>query len=219
MRFTNEGSMNETLYRVPRCAGRKLRCSKTILCTACVDRGKARLCQRRTNGRASLDRPPPSSPEVQREATGPSVATHDGISEPPLLTSSNSPSRHTSEIPSARLVDGVAKNFAVTLKFLTLGCQRVLQLADDEGSPPSATVPGTSRLEFDPLIPESQALAIVDYHYRYLRWMHNVVHLPTFRLQVESVFKGQPPVDRCWPALYYSVLSVDGCLGKEDDPR
>lgn len=105
-------------------------------------------------------------------------------------------------------MDGVANNFAVTLEFLTLGRQRVLQLADDEVSPPSANVPFTSRLEFDPLIPESQALAIVDYHYRYLGWMHNVVHLPTFRLQVESVFKGQPPVDRCWPALYYSVLSV-----------
>ena len=189
------------------CAGRKLRCSKTIPCTACVDRGKARLCHRRNNGRASLDRPP-SSPHIQREATGPSVAPHDGSSEPPLLTSSNSPRRHPSEIPPARLVDGVANNFAITLEFLTLSRQRVLRLADDEGSSPSAAVPVTSRLEFDPLISEDQALAIVDYHHRHLKWMHNVVHLPTFRLQVEGVFQGQPPVDRCWPALYYSVLSV-----------
>ena len=145
-------------------AGRKLRCSKTIPCSAYVDRGKARLRQRRTNGRASLDRPP-SSPEVQRKATTPSVATHDGISEPPLLISSNSPRRHTSDIPSVRRVDGVANNFAVTLEFFTLSRQRVLQLADDEGSPPSAIVPVTSPLQFYPLISESQALAVVDYHY------------------------------------------------------
>ena len=174
-------------------------------CTACVDRAKARLYHCRTNGRTSLNQPSPS-PKVQREAAGPSVPPHDGSSEPPPLTSSNNPRRHTLETPPARLVDGVANNFAFTLEIPTVSRQHVLRLADDdEGSSPSAAVPVTSRLEFDPLISERSSLGYCGISLsRNLRWDATMlVHLPTFRLQVESVFKGQPPVDRCWPALYY----------------
>lgn len=195
------------------CTRRKLRCSKTVPCSACLERGRGHLCQRRDGGRRSLlQRQQHPSANGVDEALQVPVASDRQRTQ--ATSSTPTPSSHSLSLDIAdptshRLVDGISEDFAVTLEFLTLGRQRVLQLGGDGLNSPIANFDAvTNRPQTETVVTEAQATFIFDYHEQHLVWTHNVVHLPTFRLQTAGLFTGHPPAHPCWSALYYAMLSV-----------
>ncbi|KAJ5886277.1 C6 transcription factor [Penicillium subrubescens] len=93
------------------------------------------------------------------------------------------------------------------LEFLALSRQNVLQVAQiEQAQSPQVNnkVPET----FDPVFTESQVRAMMLYHQECISWIHNVVHLPTFRDQCEQLFMNNTELQGGWLALYYAMLSV-----------
>ena len=116
-----------------------------------------------------------------------------------------------------RLVDGVAGDAAVTLEFLALGRQRVLQSVPDGELMGSEALLSIFPNSFNPILSEDQVRALMIYHEANVAWIHNVVHLPTFRDECDAYFsKGVIPSD-FWVALYYAMLSV--CLNLAGMPK
>lgn len=249
------------------CARRKLRCSKVIPCSACVDRGNSHLCYRekvqlrrvakefdramrsnrdntsigsdqRTGGVHNISNPfPPSAPSSFRsspmqqdmEILHANSSSLDRHSTPMRLGSDSgpapvSPSPRPTETVSAPssseqelsrhlplqngLINGVSQETAITLEFLALGRQRVMRLGRDlaRESPPSLPINLTNVA--DQIVTPAQARWLVEYHEKNISWMHNVIHMPTFREQCDAFLESGTPISPLWLPLYYTVLSV-----------
>lgn len=223
-------------YACMECTRRKLRCSKHIPCSACVERGLTQLCRRRTEDatRAPLPsadrtgRPSPDSrPRVSSASTLWSEASGNhlinSLSEhipalgdrPRVEQSSSGPScaaPSPMHLPQSRpahrkIVDNVSENAAVMLEFLALSRQSVLQIAEvgrSQSPPRNETVVET----FDPVLTADQVRAMMLYHQECISWIHNVVHLPTFRDQCEQLFIDTAALQGGWLAVYYAMIAV-----------
>ncbi|KAL2832317.1 putative C6 transcription factor [Aspergillus pseudoustus] len=219
-------------YSCVECTRRKLRCSKHIPCSACVERGIAQLCRRRPGvASATVRRPSPASAtpipirqniisnepyyatpalETPRES-GPEAIPED---QPRVTVPASTPA--TSNAPSSngparsrhKIVDNVTEDAAVMLEFLALGRQRILQVAQiEQQSPLGAALDdmgNASGLLFTP----SQVRSMMHYHQESIAWIHNVVHMPTFREQCEKSFANPSECQGLWLGLYYAMLAV-----------
>ncbi|KAL4881910.1 hypothetical protein BJY04DRAFT_217976 [Aspergillus karnatakaensis] len=215
-------------YSCEECTRRKLRCSKHIPCSACVERGIAQLCRRRP-GHAS------AAARIRSPAT-PIPTEHNIILNDPYLATSTRETPHetepqaraedqpgvpestpsTSNAPSSngparsrhKIVDNVTEDAAVTLEFLASGRQRILQVAQIEHlSPPDAALDdmgNAAGLLFTP----SQVRSMMHYHQESIAWIHNVVHMPTFHDQCEKSFAKPSECQGLWLSLYYAMLAV-----------
>ncbi|KAE8151317.1 hypothetical protein BDV25DRAFT_152784 [Aspergillus avenaceus] len=180
------------------CTRRKLRCSKVIPCSACVDRGKSNLCHRRNTNSSTA--PTPDIDDLNQR--------NPPVRNPPtrLSTDLNHP---TIDLPvqekqqkiSGEPVDGVAQDAAITLEFLALGRQRVLR----QSSPVSSLY--NAQALADPVLTALQVRSLLVYHEENIAWMHNVLHMPTFRDQCNMFLDTGVPVSSFWLPLYYTVLS------------
>ena len=113
----------------------------------------------------------------------------------------------------------------VTLEFLTYGRRNLLNLG---GSPSTSVLPKPNVLAssgnasrssaagfehqsqvapWDTILSVDDARRLISYHESRLAWMHNVVHMPTFRDELESILV-EAPSDGTWLALYYALLCV-----------
>lgn len=223
-------------YACTECTRRKLRCSKHIPCSACVDRGIAQLCRRRTDD-AVRERPPterarPTSPALEEraisgvapwpEASGNNILKSpqpeeipDTVHRPVVDTSSPEPSSaaqssvHLSQAaqPRQKIVHKVTEDAAVMLEFLALSRQNVLQVAQIEQAQ-SPQLNNKVLETFDPLFTVNQVRALMLYHQECISWIHNVVHLPTFRDQCQHLFISNAELQGGWLALYYAMLAV-----------
>lgn len=108
----------------------------------------------------------------------------------------------------------------VTLEFLTHGRNNILSLHNasnqttdpvdspdvvdlfSEGSATNVAAPS-----WDTVLSAQEARLLLDYHQKTIAWMHNVVHMPTFKQEFESNLT-QSTCDRSWIALYYAILCV-----------
>lgn len=208
------------------CARRKSRCSKTIPCTGCIDRGIEQLCKReevnlRKRNLAAPEASQASSnstreyhngrPRKRRCLTPPSMSRPHGKKREVIQTSVTPEFDPMNRQTASTLIDGVAQDAAVTLEFLALGRQRVMQL--DPNSPARSE---TSMLDFtvspaDPIFAAAQVRRLLLYHEENIAWMHNVVHLPTHRQQCERFLATGQPINKFWLPLYYVILSVRYC--------
>ncbi|KAL6240230.1 hypothetical protein RBB50_012877 [Rhinocladiella similis] len=196
------------------CARRKLRCSKVIPCSACTERGKSHLCRRKQSEQRKVTAAGQARNSSRTRAT-PQAAPSSGLTPDAQASEHNDKdilSHQTTrlnalEVPAKNLVDGVANDFAVTLEFLALGRQQVLQLASNSQPDPSIVSAVETVPDVDKVVTKDQALFIMSYHQQNLTWTHNVVHLPTFRLQVRGLFDSHTLPDPCWLGLYYAMLS------------
>ncbi|KAL4971698.1 hypothetical protein BDW66DRAFT_164909 [Aspergillus desertorum] len=220
-------------YSCVECTRRKLRCSKHIPCSACVERGIAQLCWRRPGAvsGAATRRPrmseAPRSPVQnvdQRESPVSTLAPetlhgtgHDGPSERlPTLPASTPPAStatraHDVFRPRCKIVDNVTEDAPVMLEFLALSRRRVLQVAQvEQHSPRDGQIGGISNVskELELLLTPSQVRAMMLYHQDSIAWIHNLVHLPTFREQCERLFVSLTESQGLWLALYYAMLAV-----------
>ncbi|PYH78575.1 hypothetical protein BO82DRAFT_385709 [Aspergillus uvarum CBS 121591] len=197
-------------YSCMECTRRKLRCSKQIPCSTCVERGVAQYCRRRTGSSAYLrpqrnpkrDLPPTQvrcDHNRKRKSTSPmnpdTIDVHCAV---PMLQASR---------PRRRVVDNVNEDTAVMLEFLALSRQRVSQIAQIDQS----HIRGQSNIlteAYELLFTLKQVRTMMAYHQDCISWFQNVVHLPTFRDQCESLFANPTEVQPCWLALYYAMLAV-----------
>ncbi|CVL06665.1 uncharacterized protein FMAN_11803 [Fusarium mangiferae] len=215
------------------CSRRKIKCSKTIPCTACVRQNKAAQCQRepvtvvsrRSVGRSRIstapDDPPPvivpfpeaaslaqvSPTSVEEVATGTTINTAPGS----RAASSNDFLPQIDERMIEQLLASLStpdtrltNEAAAVLEFLTHGRRSILnQFIGRESISTSMTQPVQ---KWDTFLPAENARSLLALHGMHLTWMHNTVHMPTFLREFdENILKIE--CDRNWIALYYSLLS------------
>lgn len=208
MSFTPRVSQRKPLS-CSECTRRKLRCSKTIPCTSCLDRGLEASCarekvivrkkhQRSSSVGESSSRGAPPVP-------GP-VSLSSEISGSPLtvesLSHGGSPEASKSNHPSAAVPDDAP----VTLENLALGRQRILNTTNEAVD--STWLPA----EVDMLVSWNQARVLLDYHSRNLAWIPNILHMPTFVDECEAAFTQYIFGSRAWIALFYAFLCVSAVL-------
>ncbi|KAF4954317.1 hypothetical protein FGADI_5340 [Fusarium gaditjirri] len=222
-------SSQRSVLACTNCSRRKIKCSKTIPCTACVRQNKAAQCQRepvavvsrRSAGRSrasiALDDPEtvPLSvpvPEAARFAAVPTTSVEElPLTGIPALSSNDSPPQIDDQIiehllaslskPDTRLTNEAA----AMLEFLTHGRRNILdQFIGRESIFTSIAQPAQ---KWDAFLPVDVARSLLVLHEKHLIWMHNTVHMPTFLLEFdENILKSE--CDRTWIALYYALLSV-----------
>lgn len=152
------------------------------------------------------DQPPINQTAASRDRLSiPGSVSEQGLS--PCLSS-------TSE---SGLVKGVAPNTAVTLEFLALGRQHVMRLGHDLAPESRTPLPIHPTNIADPIVTPAQAVWLVEYHERNISWMHNILHMATFREQCDRFLESGTPVSPLWLPLYYTVLSVS-LQGLSTDP-
>lgn len=214
-------------YSCTECTRRKVRCSKVIPCSACIDAGFEHLCRRenisatrQTPVRRQSDRrvTPYNVPRnTSQESSETIVASDASISRnlAPLPGQHQTPLTREGEIPPTEatnghlplvgplgsLIEGVAQDAALSLEYLALGRQYV------NGNRTTANATG-GPTTIDFVVPMEQARVLIAYHGDNLAWMHNILHMPTFREQCEYFFQNGKPIDRFWLPLYYTTLSV-----------
>lgn len=187
-------------YSCTECTRRKLRCSKQIPCLACIERGIAHGCRRRSQSiRKETERNnPPSKSANPLTLRGASTNTTSG---PPAITLQQS---INSELgPNA--VDSVTQDAAVMLEFLALSRQHVLEAAQVDQPQKPETLSRTYELLFT----ETQVKELMKYHQDCIAWIHNVVHVPSFLEQCEErLCSGGASIEGGWLSLYYAIFAV-----------
>jgi hypothetical protein len=193
------------------CTRRKLRCSKTIPCTSCLDRGLEATCARekvivRKKHQRSSSTGAASSHEAA--ATTGTLSLSSELSGSPLTVDSfcdaPSPEVSKSQHPSAAVPDDAP----VTLENLALGRRRILDMQHADGTLSGVDDSAWLPTEIDFVVSIQQAKTLLGYHDRNLGWIHNVLHMPTFVEECELAFTQYIVKSRAWIALFYAFLCV-----------
>ncbi|KAH7121768.1 hypothetical protein B0J13DRAFT_648543 [Dactylonectria estremocensis] len=226
-----------TVTSCTECTRRKTRCSKSIPCSSCIDRGLAQKCHRELVTVVKKSDKAQRSSSSSRKTSTPNGASasddqihtrgEDRRSEqlmpgayegPASLDNISSISQNKDGIfVSPRVpVDIPTNETVVTLEFLTHGRQNILSLhkgPDDQGPSPAnvlgpsadlTTSPSTTCV-WDTVLSVHEARLLLELHQERLAWMHNVIHMPSFRQEFES-YVTSASCDSSWIALYYAVL-------------
>ncbi|KAF4465666.1 hypothetical protein FALBO_7492 [Fusarium albosuccineum] len=208
------------------CTRRKTRCSKTIPCTSCIDRGQAQTCRRepvavvkkvsrRLDRRASKNRHNQTAQLVGgagdfgsiQDASNRGQRLQSGDDRATYLSEADQPAQNAENSPSLPNIETVA-----TLEFLTHGRRNILSrpspsyAAPDEPSLASSDSPVQQCLgpTWDTMISFKEAQNLLNYH---REMMHNVIHMPTLLEELESNWS-RAICDETSIALYYAVLST-----------
>lgn len=136
---------------------------------------------------------PPKSPSSL------SVKSSNIVTGPGALEAGSSPKQKNA-------VDGVSQDTAITLEFLALSRRQILQDAHLDDQLPTVESPVGNAVEM--LFTAQQVDQMMVYHEECLAWTHNVIHMPTFRVQCASRLSGEVSFDGTWDAMYYAMLAV-----------
>ncbi|KAF5722722.1 hypothetical protein FMUND_2599 [Fusarium mundagurra] len=223
-------SSQRSVLACTNCSRRKIKCSKTIPCTACVRQNKAAQCQRepvavvsrrsvgRSRASTALDDPPVPVTEAASLATVsptlidevPTSTTVDPAAGS-IATSSDVPLPQVDERMIEQLLASLStpdtrltNEAAAMLEFLTHGRRNILNQFIGTKSISTTIMPAVQK--WDTFLPVQDARSLLVRHEKHLTWMHNTVHMPTFLREFdENIYKIE--CDRNWIALYYALLS------------
>jgi hypothetical protein len=208
MSFTPRVSQRKPLS-CSECTRRKLRCSKTIPCTSCCDRGLEATCARepvivRKRHQRSYSNGASSSRRGSK-----AVSQSPDLSGSPITVESlcevSSPDVSKSQHLSVTIPDDAP----VTLENLALGRQRILNMRSPAASGVDGLVsPTWIPADADFVISLDQTRMLLRYHCRNLAWVHNVLHMPSFEEECEVAFQQRVFKCRAWIALFYAFLCV-----------
>ncbi|RSL92359.1 hypothetical protein CEP52_013847 [Fusarium oligoseptatum] len=115
-------------------------------------------------------------------------------------------------LTSAHTADSRLTNeAAAALEFLAHGRRNVLNRFSGresiaQSTPRFSTSGHENEEQWDPFFAPEDARMLLALHQAHLTWMHNVVHLPTFRQELDSNLM-RMECDCSWLALYYALLS------------
>ncbi|KAI1037730.1 hypothetical protein LB503_009635 [Fusarium chuoi] len=227
-------SSQRSVLACTNCSRRKIKCSKTIPCTACVRQNKAAQCQRepvavvsrrlvgRSRASTALDDPPLVIVPVQEAASlaqVPPTSIDEVATVNPtagsIATSSNETLPHIDERMIEQLLASLStpdirltNEATAMLEFLTHGRRNILnQFIGRESISTSMTQPVQ---KWDTFLTVEDVRLLLVLHEKHLTWMHNTVHMPTFLREFdENILKVE--CDRNWIALYYALLSQTLC--------
>lgn len=228
-------------YSCTECTRRKLRCSKRIPCLACIERGietqcrlRGRVSERRREKSISENVPDGLTPQPQPLSNvAPNSSDsechplhNNGIILPLPSSKSTKPelqaqdSSHPScSLKSHKILDTVSQDAAIMLEFLALSRQQILSAAHLD-QPEQKIGNAYSSQVVDLVFTAAQVDNLMAYHEEHIAWIHNVVHMPTFRKQCMKSFEATKTSTReAWLPLYYAMLSVcpDPLLGFQDN--
>lgn len=175
------------------CARQKIRCSKTIPCTACIDRGQDATCHREsvevtsTRKRRRVSSFEPLEPEDEQQAftpaqaaSPPSLAYTRDVTHGPMSSTPHQSPLTPASVSQSR-VPHIQNDAVVTLEFLSHGRQSILRIGDVAPSKPYYATTPAQRVEesfsWDPLITIEQAHLMLAFHQERLAWMHNGKHI------------------------------------------
>ncbi|KAF5593138.1 uncharacterized protein FSUBG_9919 [Fusarium subglutinans] len=225
-------SSQRSVFACTNCSRRKIKCSKTIPCTACVRQNKAAQCHRepvavvsrrsvgRSRASTALDDPPPVVVPAP-EAANLTTVSPTSIEEVPtttvnpearsITTSSNDSLPQIDERMIEQLLASLStpdtrltNEAAAMLEFLTHGRRNILNQFIGRESISTSIVQPVQK--WDTFLPVEDARSLLALHEKHLSWMHNTVHMPTFLREFdENILKIE--CDRSWIALYYALLS------------
>ncbi|KAF5981876.1 hypothetical protein FCOIX_4015 [Fusarium coicis] len=214
-------SSQRSVLACTNCSRRKIKCSKTIPCTACVRQNKAAQCQRepvtvvsrrlvgRSRASTALDDLPVPVPEAASFATVSPTPT----GEVPVSTTVDPAAGSTAIISNdplwqidERMIEQLLASLstpdtrltnedAARLEFLTHGRRNILnQFIGRESMSTSMTQPVQ---KWDTFLPIEDARSLLVLHEKHLTWMHNTVHMPTFLREFdENLLRFAMKVDR-----------------------
>ncbi|KAF5254892.1 hypothetical protein FANTH_388 [Fusarium anthophilum] len=225
-------SSQRSVLACTNCSRRKIKCSKTIPCTACVRQHKAAQCHRepvavvsrrsvgRSRASTALDDPLPVVVPAP-EAASLTTVSPTSIDEVPTTTvnpeAGNIAASSSDSLPQIdeRMIEQLLASLstpdtrltneaAAMLEFLTHGRRNILnQFIGREFVSTPITQPVQ---KWDAFLPVEDARSLLALHEKHLAWMHNTVHMPTFLREFdENILKIE--CDRSWIALYYALLS------------
>ncbi|KAF5684567.1 hypothetical protein FCIRC_3910 [Fusarium circinatum] len=235
-------SSQRSVFACTNCSRRKIKCSKTIPCTACVRQNKAAQCHRepvavvsrrsvgRSRASTALDDPPPVVVPAP-EAANLTTVSPTSIEEVPtttvnpearsITTSSNDSLPQIDERMIEQLLASLStpdtrltNEAAAKLEFLTHGRRNILNQFIGRESISTSMVQPVQK--WDTFLPVEDARSLLALHEKHLSWMHNTVHVPTFLREFdESILKIE--CDRSWIALYYALLSRLSVISTPDN--
>ncbi|KAF5989476.1 putative transcriptional regulatory protein PB24D3.01 [Fusarium bulbicola] len=225
-------SSQRSVLACTNCSRRKIKCSKTIPCTACVRQNKAAQCHRepvavvsrrsvgRSRASTALDDPPPVVVPAP-EAANLTRVSPTLIDEVPTTTvnpeAGNIAASSSDSLPQIddQMIEQLLASLstpdtrltnkaAAMLEFLTHGRRNILNRFNGRES---ISTPITQPVQkWDAFLPVEDARSLLALHEKHLAWMHNTVHMPTFLREFdENILKIE--CDRSWIALYYALLS------------
>ncbi|KAH7378229.1 hypothetical protein BKA66DRAFT_146951 [Pyrenochaeta sp. MPI-SDFR-AT-0127] len=202
------------------CTRQKIRCSKAIPCTSCIDRGQEASCRRErvevtskrikmrtknTESAGASDRGQVDS--SVRAAKNPPVEYGQ-----PSLSGTQLESSRNFSLPVPPLVPHIHNDTMITLEFLSHGRQSILRIGDSDPQKRATMAATPTRLDimeehnsWDLIVTIDQAQSLLSLHQDALAWMHNVVHMPTFCKEFQ-MYKSAMPCDRSWLSLYYALI-------------
>ncbi|KAF5547632.1 hypothetical protein FNAPI_8463 [Fusarium napiforme] len=227
-------SSQRSVLACTNCSRRKIKCSKTIPCTACVRQNKAAQCQRepvtvvsrrsvgRSRASTALDDPGTDPPVPVLEAASLATVSLTPINEVPVSTAVDPAADSTATISNdplpqidERMIEQLLASLstpdtrltneaAAMLEFLTHGRRNILNQFIGRESMSTSITQPVQK--WDTFLPVEDARSLLVLHEKHLTWMHNTVHMPTFLREFdENILKIE--CDRNWIALYYALLS------------
>ncbi|KAJ5719297.1 C6 transcription factor [Penicillium malachiteum] len=195
------------------CAIRKRRCDGRIPCADCTKRGMGQQCRPRpqgSRGTPSSGRTLTLSNANQNQSSG-QASTDSSLSS--LVSDTPALEILSEQTPLPRLIppeeeEDVKPDTATILEVSVFSRQQAVHTAhveDNRVHEPELSVGSTAEMLFT----QEQVDRMMVFHEVCLAWIHNVVHVPSFRIQCQSRLSGdsEMPADATWDALYYAMLA------------
>ena len=219
------------------CTRRKLRCSRIIPCSACIDREETQHCRRelvelpprkRQRSHADLGEHPEDRSRKWLASIDSRVSQSYGSALAPGLETvmalgshdkeENAPNAAAPEIAvtGRPILPQLQNETVVTLEFLAHGRQSILNggnigRSESPESPlshhPTVGTLPDGRPPWEATMSTEDVRYLLSYHRDHLAWMHNVLHMPTFERELESSLSHNE-WNKNWLALLYAVLCV-----------
>lgn len=213
-------------YSCTECSRRKLRCSKRIPCLACIERGIESQCRLRQSmterTRTDSGFSNVADNMIQQKVAGSSVAARSGnidyrprneldeVDTPSLPSALSAKSEGMTETATPqdehKILETVSQDAAVTLEFLALSRQNILSVVQLDHQQQNED--GNTSQPIDLIFTKTQVDEMMIYHEDNIAWVHNVVHMPTFRQQCKEMFESPLSRHQMRLALYYAMLAV-----------
>ncbi|KAF5592376.1 hypothetical protein FPCIR_5697 [Fusarium pseudocircinatum] len=227
-------SSQRSVLACTNCSRRKIKCSKTIPCTACARQNKAAQCQRepvtvvsrrsvgRSRASTALDDPVTDPPVPGLEAASLAIVSPTPIDEVPASTTVDSAAGSTvissnDSLPpiDERMIEQLLASLstpdtrltneaAAMLEFLTHGRRNILNQFIGREAISIAMTQPVQK--WDTFLRVEDARLLLVFHEKNLTWMHNTVHMPTFLREFDENVR-MIECDRNWIALYYAILA------------
>lgn len=159
---------------------------------------------------------------IQQKVAGSSVAARSGnidyqprneldeVDTPSLPSALSAKSEGMTETATPqdehKILETVSQDAAVTLEFLALSRQNILSVVQLDHQQQNED--GNTSQPIDLIFTKTQVDEMMIYHEDNIAWVHNVVHMPTFRQQCKEMFEIPLSRHQMRLALYYAMLAV-----------